>query len=52
VFAGADFERALRPEQFVGRAPQQVDEFLAAEIDPLRQRYPAALFEQTAQISR
>lgn len=33
AFAGLDLERELRPEKFVGRAPQQVDEFLA-EVEP------------------
>src|SRR5881398_234312 len=31
----ADLESALQPDRFVGRAPQQVDEFLAEVIDPL-----------------
>jgi adenylosuccinate lyase len=29
------------PSQFVGRAPQQVDEFLAEVVEPIRQRYSA-----------
>jgi len=33
VFAGGNF---------VGRAPQQVDEFLAEVVEPIRQRYPPA----------
>jgi adenylosuccinate lyase len=39
AFAGVDFVRLRQPAHFVGRAPQQVDEFLAAEIAPLRRRY-------------
>ncbi|MCC6319429.1 MAG: adenylosuccinate lyase [Gemmatimonadaceae bacterium] len=31
----ADLRAALEPERFVGRAPQQVDEFLTEVIDPL-----------------
>jgi len=31
----ADMESALDPNRFVGRAPQQVDEFLAQVIDPI-----------------
>ena len=29
AFAGLEFDQALEQSQFVGRAPQQVDEFLA-----------------------
>lgn len=39
AFAGADFEAAMRPEQYVGRAPEQVDEFIAEVVAPIRQRY-------------
>ncbi len=40
VFAGVDLASALDPRQFVGRAPEQVDEFLAAVIAPIRTKYP------------
>ena len=30
-----DLEGALKPERFVGRAPQQVDEFLRDVVTPL-----------------
>jgi adenylosuccinate lyase len=43
AFAGVDVGQMLRPENFVGRAPQQVEEFLAAEVAPLRRRYPHLL---------
>jgi adenylosuccinate lyase len=39
AFAGIDFGRLRQPARFVGRAPQQVDEFLAAEVAPIRRRY-------------
>lgn len=39
AFAGLDFTSIVQPAPFVGRAPQQVDEFIAREIEPLRQRY-------------
>ncbi len=39
AFAGVDFGRLRDARQFVGRAPEQVDEFLAAEVAPIRQRY-------------
>lgn len=34
---------AADPRQFVGRAPEQVEEFLAAEVDPLLAAHAAAL---------
>lgn len=43
AFAGLDFDRLLEPAAYVGRAPQQVDEFIAAEVDPIRRQYHDAL---------
>ena len=34
-----DWLAATDPMQFVGRAPQQVDEFLAAVVEPIRAKY-------------
>lgn len=42
VFARLDFSATMDPSQFVGRAPQQVDEFIAQIVHPIRQRYPQA----------
>jgi adenylosuccinate lyase len=39
AFTGLDFARLRRADHFIGRAPEQVDEFLAAEVVPVRQRY-------------
>jgi adenylosuccinate lyase len=33
----------LDPRQFIGRAPEQVDEFIAEIVEPIRKRYPEAL---------
>jgi adenylosuccinate lyase len=38
----AEIEEDLRPELYVGRAPQQVDEFLAEWVQPVLERYPEA----------
>ncbi len=38
AFARVDLDAALDPSRFVGRAPEQVDEFLAEVIAPLRAR--------------
>jgi adenylosuccinate lyase len=43
AFAAVDLDATLDPSQFVGRAPQQVDEFLAEVIGPIRAAYPEAL---------
>lgn len=40
AFAGIDLAAAMDPAQFVGRAPEQVDEFLLNTIGPLRARFP------------
>jgi adenylosuccinate lyase len=39
----AELEEDLRPELYVGRAPEQVDEFLAEWVQPVLDRYPDAL---------
>ena len=39
AFAGVDFDAVLDQGQFIGRAPQQVDEFIEQEVAPLRQRF-------------
>ncbi len=39
AFAKVDLTRVLDPAQFVGRAPQQVDEFIAEQIEPIRAKY-------------
>ena len=39
AFAKVDLTAVLDPRQFVGRAPEQVDEFIAEVVDPIRARY-------------
>jgi adenylosuccinate lyase len=39
AFSKVNFPKVLDPKHFVGRAPEQVDEFIAAEAAPLRRRY-------------
>ena len=48
AFAGLDVESLLRPGDFIGRSPQQVDEFLAAEIAPVRAKYADLLGADSA----
>lgn len=42
AFAQVDLAATMVPSQFVGRAPEQVDEFLAEVVDPILARYPNA----------
>jgi adenylosuccinate lyase len=50
LFAKVDFSRALDPTRFVGRAPEQVDEFLAQEVAPIRERH-RHLLRQSAEVT-
>jgi adenylosuccinate lyase len=43
AFQGVDLAAVLDPRQFVGRSPEQVDAFLAKEVEPIRRRYPSLL---------
>ena len=49
AFARVDFAGELDPRQFVGRSPEQVEEFIAAEVQPIRDRYTGRL-GQTAEL--
>jgi adenylosuccinate lyase len=39
AFAKLDFAKVLDPAAYVGRAPQQVDEFIRAVVTPIRKKY-------------
>ena len=39
VFANLDVAAALEPATHIGRAPQQVDEFVRSVVEPIRRRY-------------
>jgi adenylosuccinate lyase len=45
AFAAVDIDALLDPAAFVGRAPQQVDEFLAEIVAPIRKTYGEVLPE-------
>lgn len=42
-FASVDLHQALDARRFIGRSPEQVDEFIRDVVDPIRQRYPQDL---------
>ncbi|MFO1066092.1 MAG: hypothetical protein U0892_19705 [Pirellulales bacterium] len=48
-FAGIDLDKSLDPALYVGRAPEQVDEFWAEVILPIRDQY-ADEFPQDAEL--
>jgi adenylosuccinate lyase len=39
AFAKVNLKAALDPKRYIGRAPQQVDEFLTAAVAPVRRKY-------------
>ncbi len=39
AFSKIDFKKILNPKGYIGRAPQQVDEFIAQYVTPIRRRY-------------
>jgi adenylosuccinate lyase len=49
AFSGIELNDFTRARDFVGRAPEQVDDFLQEILSPLQQRY-GHLFEQSAEV--
>ncbi len=43
LFDAVDVDAELNPASFIGRSPQQVDEFIATEVAPIRQKYAPVL---------
>ncbi len=43
AFAGLDLAKLIDPRRFVGRAPEQVDEFLRDVVAPIEKRYAGRL---------
>ena len=48
AFAAVDFSQVLDVDRFIGLAPQQVEQFLDAFVDPVRQRYADQLVAEDA----
>ncbi len=46
AFAKLDFKTVLNPKGYIGRAPQQVDEFIKEHIGPIRRKYRDRLNRQ------
>ncbi|MEQ8837429.1 MAG: lyase family protein, partial [Lacipirellulaceae bacterium] len=47
AFAGVDLNAAVDAKDLVGRAPEQVDEFIAAVVEPIRERYAGSGLRQS-----
>ncbi len=43
AFDQVDIDRLVEPSQFVGRAPEQVDQFVSTIIQPIRDRYASTM---------
>ncbi|MEZ5941023.1 MAG: adenylosuccinate lyase [Planctomycetaceae bacterium] len=50
AFAGIDLSSALDAPRFIGRAPEQVDSFIADVVEPIRERYQSCLGESNAEL--
>ncbi|MBR5626841.1 MAG: adenylosuccinate lyase, partial [Thermoguttaceae bacterium] len=50
AFARVDIDAEMDPIKFVGRSPEQVDEFIAEQVDPVRSRYPDSLIKENAEL--
>jgi adenylosuccinate lyase len=50
AFSGIDMQAVLEPSAFIGRSPEQVDEFLAEQIESVRRRYSDVLTATDAEV--
>ena len=50
AFSSLDIDALLDPSAFIGRAPQQVDDFLKTQVTSIRQNYKSTL-GQNAELS-
>ncbi len=48
AFEAVDFAAVLQPREFAGRAPEQVDEFIAEVIVPIRRHYDSLVNQDAA----
>lgn len=46
AFAKMDFKKVMNSKDYIGRAPQQVDEFIAEVVAPIRRKYRKQLNKQ------
>ncbi|RLT00481.1 MAG: adenylosuccinate lyase, partial [Planctomycetota bacterium] len=46
LFAGLDLDGLLDASAYIGRAPEQVDAFVASVVQPIRTRYRATIADE------
>jgi len=46
AFAAVNIHAELEPSRFIGRAPEQVDEFIAEQIEPIRKKYADSIVSE------
>ncbi len=46
AFAAVNVRRVLKPSGYIGRAPEQVDEFIAEVVQPIRRKYRGKMNKQ------
>ena len=51
AFQGIDVSAVMNPADYVGRAAEQVDEFVVQEIEPIRSRYAGQLRSLKAEVN-
>ena len=51
LFADIDLDDTLDASRYIGRAPGQVDDFVAQVVEPIRERYPQALSAEAGDVS-
>jgi adenylosuccinate lyase len=49
-FAGVDLDAAIDPVKLTGRSAEQVDEFLAEIVAPIRKRYPNSISDSEVRV--
>ena len=50
AFPEFDLQASIDPQQFIGRAPEQVDDFIAQFVQPIREKYRDALASGTEEL--
>lgn len=50
AFPEFDLQASIDPQQFIGRAPEQVDDFIAQFVQPIREKYREALASGTEEL--
>jgi adenylosuccinate lyase len=47
MFSAIDLAKEFDPSRYVGRSPEQVDEFIEQEVRPVRERFASVLGQKS-----